>query len=91
MHAPYLCCRSCAQTAHALRLAHAAPAYHTNPVLQDFPIMPVEGVGFMLKPFGFFKWNPTLDLPPDTNKASKQYQDPPRKALAAPPAPRPRL
>jgi hypothetical protein len=64
--------------------------------------MPVETVGFMLKPYGFFTWNPTLDLPPDTNKASKQYEDPqPRgkkKALlaaaaaaAAAPAARPRL
>lgn len=63
------------------------------PRVEDFPIMPVETVGFMLKPYGFFTWNPTLDLPPDTNKASKQYQDPPRKALAAAAAaaPRPRL
>jgi hypothetical protein len=53
--------------------------------------MPVEAVGFMLKPYGFFNWNPTLDLPPDTNKASKHYQDPPaRKALSGQ-APRPRL
>lgn len=59
--------------------------------------MPVETVGFMLKPYGFFTWNPTLDLPPDTNKASKQYEDNPKprggKALlaaAAAPA-RPRL
>lgn len=37
--------------------------------------MPVETVGFMLKPYGFFNWNPTLDLPPDTNKASKEYQE----------------
>lgn len=38
--------------------------------------MPCDFVGFMLKPYGFFKFNPTLDLPPDTNKASKQYQGP---------------
>lgn len=56
--------------------------------------MPVETVGFMLKPYGFFTWNPTLDLPPDTNKASKQYKDPQPhgKALLAAAAPaRPRL
>lgn len=66
---------------------------------QDFPIMPVETVGFMLKPYGFFNWNPTLDLPPDVNKASKQYQEThsssssSRKALLTGPdtPPRPRL
>lgn len=52
--------------------------------------MPVETVGFMLKPYGFFNFNPTLDLPPDTNKASKQYQDTHSKALVAA-GPRPRL
>lgn len=58
---------------------------------QDFPIMPVEAVGFMLKPYGFFNWNPTLDLPPDTNKASKQYQDPPARKALTRQTPRPRL
>jgi hypothetical protein len=58
--------------------------------------MPVEAVGFMLKPYGFFNWNPTLDLPPDVNKASKQYQEhisSSSKALLAGPEtpPRPRL
>ena len=35
---------------------------------EDFPVMPVEVVGFMLKPFGFFDGNPAVDLPyaPDT-------------------------
>lgn len=37
---------------------------------EDFPIMPVEYTGFMLKPNGFFAENPAMDLPPDANAAS---------------------
>jgi primary-amine oxidase len=31
---------------------------------EDWPVMPVERVGFALKPLGFFDRNPALDLPP---------------------------
>jgi primary-amine oxidase len=31
---------------------------------EDWPVMPVSKVGFMLKPVGFFDGNPMLDLPP---------------------------
>ena len=31
---------------------------------EDFPVMPVEHTGFMLKPTGFFDRNPALDLAP---------------------------
>ena len=31
---------------------------------EDWPVMPVERVGFTLKPAGFFDRNPALDLPP---------------------------
>ena len=31
---------------------------------EDWPVMPVEMVGFILKPAGFFDVNPALDLPP---------------------------
>jgi hypothetical protein len=34
--------------------------------------MPVETVGFMMKPYGFFTWNPTLDVPPERNAASRE-------------------
>jgi primary-amine oxidase len=38
---------------------------------EDFPVMPVEYTGFMLKPSGFFAENPAMDLPPDRNSASR--------------------
>jgi len=34
------------------------------PRLEDWPVMPVAALGFMLKPDGFFERNPALDLPP---------------------------
>jgi primary-amine oxidase len=34
------------------------------PRLEDWPVMPVSSVGFMLRPDGFFDSNPALDLPP---------------------------
>ena len=33
---------------------------------EDWPVMPVEYVGFSLKPFGFFRRNPALDVPPSS-------------------------
>lgn len=41
---------------------------------EDFPIMPVEYAGFMLKPNGFFAENPAMDLPPDANPHSKDQR-----------------
>jgi primary-amine oxidase len=37
---------------------------------EDFPVMPVEYVGFTLKPSGFFAENPAMDIPPARNSAS---------------------
>ncbi|MGE5195080.1 MAG: primary-amine oxidase [Deltaproteobacteria bacterium] len=34
------------------------------PRLEDWPVMPVAQLGFLLKPDGFFERNPALDLPP---------------------------
>jgi primary-amine oxidase len=31
---------------------------------EDWPVMPVDSAGFVLKPYGFFDRNPTLDIPP---------------------------
>ena len=38
---------------------------------EDFPVMPVEHAGFMLRPSGFFAENPAMDIPPERNSASK--------------------
>jgi primary-amine oxidase len=35
---------------------------------EDWPVMPVSTVGFMLKPSGFFAGNPALDMPPSAGK-----------------------
>lgn len=40
---------------------------------EDFPVMPMEYAGFMLKPNGFFAENPAMDLPAETNHASVQH------------------
>jgi len=37
---------------------------HHVPRPEDWPVMPVERVGFTLRPFGFFGVNPSLDMPP---------------------------
>jgi primary-amine oxidase len=37
---------------------------HHIPRPEDWPVMPVERVGFALKPVGFFEQNPALDMPP---------------------------
>ncbi|GAA4939657.1 primary-amine oxidase [Actinomycetospora succinea] len=34
---------------------------------EDWPVMPVSTIGFMLRPSGFFDGNPVLDLPPSSN------------------------
>lgn len=39
---------------------------------EDFPVMPVEYVGFTLKPNGFFAANPAMDLPATRNAHSTQ-------------------
>ena len=43
---------------------------------EDFPVMPVECTGFMLKPSGFFAENPAMDIPPDRNDASRDNRGP---------------
>ena len=36
---------------------------------EDWPVMPVSTIGFMLRPTGFFDGNPALDLPPSDAEA----------------------
>jgi primary-amine oxidase len=38
---------------------------------EDFPVMPAEMAGFMLKPAGFFEFNPAIDLPAKKDAGSK--------------------
>ncbi|KAJ1413204.1 Copper amine oxidase, catalytic domain [Sesbania bispinosa] len=53
------------------------------PRLEDWPVMPVERIGFMLMPHGFFNCSPAVDVPPspcelldskDSDIKSKQIQ-----------------
>ena len=44
-------------------LWHTLGSHHI-PRPEDWPVMPVERVGFTLKPVGFFDRNPALDVPP---------------------------
>ncbi|CAA0826695.1 Copper amine oxidase family protein [Striga hermonthica] len=36
------------------------------PRLEDWPVMPVEHIGFVLQPHGFFNCSPAVDVPPST-------------------------
>ncbi|KAH9627216.1 hypothetical protein KSS87_020762 [Heliosperma pusillum] len=39
------------------------------PRLEDWPVMPVERLGFMLMPHGFFNCSPAIDVPPNTHES----------------------
>jgi primary-amine oxidase len=41
-------------------------AHNHVPRPEDWPVMPVSTIGFMLKPDGFFERNPAMDVPPTT-------------------------
>jgi len=43
------------------------------PRLEDWPVMPVEPVGFTFKPTGFFDRNPALDLPNEAGHSSGDH------------------
>eukprot|EP00250_Pteridium_aquilinum_P014997 c22320_g1_i1 orf=409-2841(-) len=41
------------------------------PRLEDWPVMPVEKIGFMLMPHGFFNCSPAVDVPPSAEADGK--------------------
>ena len=54
-------------------LYHSFGVCHV-PRPEDFPVMPCESTGFMLKPDSFLSGNPGIDLPPDQSSMSKCNQ-----------------
>ncbi|WFD00942.1 primary-amine oxidase [Malassezia yamatoensis] len=53
-----------------------------NPRPEDFPVMPCETARVVLKPNGFFDFNPTLDVPPSSQcfNRSVSYEESKRSA-----------
>jgi len=45
-------------------------AHSHSPRAEDWPVMPVAAIGFMLKPLNFFDENPANDVPPSLKKQS---------------------
>lgn len=46
---------------------------HTHiPRPEDYPVMPTAYIGFLLKPNGFFRWNPGNDVPPSPKKVAEK-------------------
>ncbi|CAM6082779.1 unnamed protein product [Calypogeia fissa] len=42
------------------------------PRLEDWPVMPVEHIGFTLQPHGFFNCSPAIDLPPSVPEKARK-------------------
>jgi primary-amine oxidase len=47
---------------HDIAVWYVFGAHHV-PRVEEWPVMPVDKIGFWLKPDGFFDGNPALDLP----------------------------
>ena len=45
-----------------------------NPRVEDWPVMPCEIHQVHLRPADFFTANPSIDVPPSSNKASVEVQ-----------------
>ncbi|KAF8703451.1 hypothetical protein HU200_027626 [Digitaria exilis] len=48
------------------------------PRLEDWPVMPVERIGFMLMPHGFFNCSPAVDVPPSSSDADVKEPESPK-------------
>ncbi|KAF9671599.1 hypothetical protein SADUNF_Sadunf12G0064300 [Salix dunnii] len=55
------------------------------PRLEDWPVMPVERLGFMLMPHGFFNCSPAVDVPPSTCELDAKDNDVKDNGVAKPP------
>ncbi|KAL9249868.1 Amine oxidase [copper-containing] zeta, peroxisomal-like protein [Drosera capensis] len=45
------------------------------PRLEDWPVMPVDRIGFMLMPYGFFNRSPAIDVPPNPCEGESRDTD----------------
>ncbi|KAF1867025.1 hypothetical protein Lal_00049452 [Lupinus albus] len=45
------------------------------PRLEDWPVMPVERIGFTLVPHGFFNCSPAIDVPPSPCELDSKHND----------------
>ena len=48
-------------------------AHSHSPRAEDWPVMPVSTIGFMLKPLNFFDENPANDVPPSPNQQGSKH------------------
>ncbi|XP_050223436.1 amine oxidase [copper-containing] zeta, peroxisomal-like [Mercurialis annua] len=54
------------------------------PRLEDWPVMPVERIGFMLMPHGFFNCSPAVDVPPSVCELDTKDTDVKENGVAKP-------
>ncbi|KAF2311445.1 hypothetical protein GH714_023065 [Hevea brasiliensis] len=54
------------------------------PRLEDWPVMPVERIGFMLMPHGFFNCSPAVDVPPNACELDNKDADVKDNGVAKP-------
>ncbi|KAK6148305.1 hypothetical protein DH2020_019227 [Rehmannia glutinosa] len=54
------------------------------PRLEDWPVMPVEHIGFVLQPHGFFNCSPAVDVPPSTCDMDAKENDVKENGVAKP-------
>ncbi|KAL0356238.1 UNVERIFIED_CONTAM: Primary amine oxidase [Sesamum radiatum] len=54
------------------------------PRLEDWPVMPVEHIGFVLQPHGFFNCSPAVDVPPNVCEMDAKESDVKDSSVAKP-------